>query len=91
MFEEQVDRSNAVDSIIQHRFQSVKEIMVQSDQKLTIAMWMSTSYCRYSETGDNYQDIENPDKGLFTLEESPLSTNSTRIGRGIIPGFLYRL
>lgn len=89
VYEEEVDRSTAEDSIIQHRFKSIQSIYVQADQKLTIAMWMDTSYCRYSESGDGYGDIQNDDMGMFEFEDSPLSTNSTKVSRGILPGVLY--
>lgn len=45
----------------------------------------------YSESGNDYNLIENPDMGIFTVKGSPNSSNSTEVNRGIIPGFLYAL
>lgn len=56
-----------------------------------IAYSDSHSKCFYSETGENYAEIENVDKGLFDISDSSLSTNSTRTNRGLVPGVLYTL
>ena len=46
--------------------------------------------CHYSETGERPDNIEsNSDPGLFQVDDTTLSTNSTRTNRGIIPGLLY--
>jgi hypothetical protein len=52
-------------------------------------MWLDCSNCCFSETGENYRDIDNPDRGLFEFKDSTHSSNSTKVGRGILPGILY--
>lgn len=54
-------------------------------------MWIQGTGTYYSETGDAYKELENEDMGLFELKDSSYSTNSTRIGRGILPGILYTM
>ena len=47
--------------------------------------------CYYAETGERPLEIDNPDKGLFDIADSSLSSNSTRLNRGIMPGFVYMI
>lgn len=47
--------------------------------------------CFYSENGDDHMNLDNQDRGLFAITDCGMSTNSTRTGRGILPGLLYQL
>ena len=83
------------DHAMQYKFQQGDGIVVRAGQKLQFAMWINYNdghnRCFYSETGDDHMNLDNEDRGLFTITDSNLSTNSTRTGRGIIPGLLYQL
>lgn len=89
-----VDRSTITDHIIQHVFVNHPDgILVQARQKLDWSMWFDSSdgRCYNSENGGDYRNIANEDMGLFELENSSNSGNSTTINRGIIPGILYKI
>ncbi len=47
------------------------------------------SHCYYAEDGNSYATVENQDMGLFRLDRSGLSNNSTEVSRGIIFGIIY--
>jgi hypothetical protein len=85
----------ASDHVMQYKFQQGDGIVVRAGQKLQFAMWINYNdghnRCFYSETGDDHMNVDNEDRGLFTVTDSGLSTNSTRAGRGIVPGLLYQL
>jgi hypothetical protein len=66
-------------------------IEVKADQRFNICVWVTASRSYYSESGDPYREIDNPDMGLFEILDSNYCTNSTRINRGILPGILYSL
>lgn len=60
-------------------------------QRLHYVQWVKCGHSWQSETGENYHEIENPDMGLFKIDTSPKSSNSSSKNRGIIPGIIYRL
>lgn len=60
-------------------------------QRFHYIQWISVDRCWYSESGNDYRTVENPDMDLFTIETSDKSSNSTSQNRGIIPGIIYKL
>jgi PHR domain len=70
-------------------------ILVRHGQKFVHASWIhytdGHNRCNYSESGDRAADVVNPDMGLFEITDSSLSSNSTRVNRGIVPGLIYCL
>lgn len=83
-----------VDHIIQHKHASLPNgIVVRVGQKFAYSMWINYNdghnRCYYSESGDSPLTVANEDQGLFNVEDSDMSSNSTRQGRGIVPGLLY--
>jgi PHR domain len=100
VFEEEVicpEAGEIEDHIIKHKFVNHPQgIKVKRDQKFNFASWIcyndSHNRCFYQETGDRPLEIQsNPDPGIFDVQDSNLSSNSTRLNRGIIPGLLYAL
>eukprot|EP00347_Sterkiella_histriomuscorum_P019148 403342763 len=78
--------------VISHIFKNIPQgIKVGAGQYFNFIQWVSCEKCYYSESGASYEQIENPDTGIFTVKGSQYSTNSTELNRGIIPGFLYAL
>ncbi len=47
------------------------------------------THCYMSEEGGSYATVPNEDMGLFRIERSSNSNNSTEVNRGIIMGILY--
>ena len=70
-------------------------IHVRAGQRLSFVSWIAYNdghnRCFYSESGDRPSEVANPDMDLFEVVDSPLSSNSTRVNRGICPGLLYAL
>lgn len=71
---------------------------VSANSRIDIILWLakdiSTSYSlsTYSGSGgDQHADVENDDKGLFSIESSNNSPNYTSISSGQIPGILYHI
>jgi hypothetical protein len=82
-----------VDHIIHHKFKNFpKGIPVKAGERFVIEHWViGCERMYYSETGADFLNHPNEDKGLFTVEKSELSENSTSVNRGIIPGIIYAL
>lgn len=86
-----------IDNVIQFKFVALAGgVRVEAGQKFIHAGWIAYNdghnRCFYSESGDRPADVEgNPDPNLFEVSDSSLSSNSTRLNRGIVPGFLYHL
>ena len=99
VFEEEVTcplPEEITDHIIQHRFiNNATGVLVRAGQKYVHASWIAYNdghnRCFYAESGDRPREVENTDTGLFDVADSSLSSNSTRVNRGIVPGLLYTL
>lgn len=93
VFQEEVDASNPVDHIIEHRFINLKDgVLVEAGQRYCQEMWVvGADRMHYSETGAQFREVQNTDMGLFEILHSPYSENSTTTNRGIIPGIVYSL
>lgn len=84
-----------VDHVMKLKWKRLKGVTVKAGHKFHYATWISfsdghtKSYCTRDEK--NIESIENTDKGLFDIENSPLDNNQTKKNCGLIPGLLYHL
>ena len=78
VFRENVEPVDVEGHIIQHKFENHKTgIIVRVGQRFHYIQWISVDRCWYSESGNDYRTVENPDMDLFTIETSDKSSNST--------------
>ncbi|TNV83833.1 hypothetical protein FGO68_gene5627 [Halteria grandinella] len=83
-----------VDRLFKHKFTSHPNgIEVKAGQKYVFCQWIrGCDHTYYTESGNNHREVEeNPDRDLFKVENSDLSSNSTTSNRGVIGGVMYSL
>ncbi|CDW78594.1 UNKNOWN [Stylonychia lemnae] len=68
-----------------------KGIKVEAGQTIYYQQLTSLPQTYYSDSGLEYEMIQNPDMGIFKLKNGENSESSTSVSDGLIPGFLYQL
>ena len=81
-----------------HRVQLQELIEVPANANLDITVWLAKNLSDWSNVttysgnnGNDYEQMENENKGLFKLDSNPQSNNGTSVYSGHFPELFYYL